>query len=338
MSRSSPGAGRRHGADWPQPLGRSRGMHPQPGPRPTSDRSDARHRELALAYQRGLATAPGGGFGAAAERAIAELLGLLDPLLRTLVWACADPRDDREELLQLARVAASRAAATWHPDGGASVPTWATTHARRALSPDKRGAMRLDRGQVQLAPLDALVGGGSPQHPEPRAVEVIVDHVRAACESLPAGLAARVVSAVQATARGEIDTVGSRAERAVDVRSALAHPAMGLRSMLSDASGWWDDAACRNTPLGRLFPARGERTDPEVVELCGGCPVREDCLAEAIALGLRVGYRGGASARVRRQHAARTPTMHSPVTLGGRPTTHGERHQRQPSARGRQRR
>lgn len=267
-----------------------------------------------------------------AERVITELLDLLNPLLRDVVWACADPRDDLDDLMQLALVAATRAVATWHPDGGASVPTWVATHARLALSLDKRRAMRLDRGKVQLAPLEALGGRGVLHHLEPWAEEVIVSHVAAACTSLPANLAARVVDAAKATARGITDAVGTRSERAVDVRSVLAHPAMGLRAMLSDTARWWDEAACSNRPVSSFFPARGERIDPEVVDLCAGCPVRAECLAEAIELGLRVGYRGGASAKTRRQHVARTRPTDSPVTIGGRPDTDRGRHQRQPSA------
>lgn len=68
-----------------------------------------------------------------------------------------------------------------------------------------------------------------------------------------------------------------------------------------DVRRWWDHAACKPVNLGlpqpvvtaMFFPERGEDVRP-AKRICADCPVREQCLAEALAEeGRVVGIRGG---------------------------------------------
>lgn len=264
----------------------------------------ALHRQLVTTYQWSLGTPPGQGLAAAGERAITELLADLEPLLRWLVDRVAEPSDDRDELRQLAHIAAERAARTWRANGGASPSTWITTYVTHALAPDKRQARRLDKGRVRLSGLDDPGAEVSVHLADVSEIGRVSAHVRAACQSLPDRLAAHVMSTAASVAAGSCESLGSRASRSVAVRCVLAHPAMGLRPLLNDTPGWWDDATCLGMPLRSYFPSRGEAIDPGVATRCQACPVRSSCLSEALEDGLRAGYRGGLSAKARRQSVA----------------------------------
>ena len=63
---------------------------------------------------------------------------------------------------------------------------------------------------------------------------------------------------------------------------------------------WHRDALCREHPdLTLWFPAKGQPTRP-ALEICARCPVRAECLAEALAdPELDHGVRGGMTARAR---------------------------------------
>lgn len=63
---------------------------------------------------------------------------------------------------------------------------------------------------------------------------------------------------------------------------------------------WSRDAACRGMDSRFWFPERGEITS-EAKQVCGACPVREDCLDESLRNGERHGVWGGLSERQRRQ-------------------------------------
>jgi len=247
-------------------------------------------------------------------------------MLRSVVDTCAGPGDDGDELLQLARVAATRAASTWRPDGGASPSTWATNHAHAALAPDKRRARRLDKGRVHLVAIDGVEPLPTDLSEATLGATWVIDHVRTACSSLPPALAQRVVGATTEVVAGRNNSLGGRASRSVDIRSVLAHPALGLRPLLSGDPGWSDEAACHNQPVGAFFPPRGERVDAATVAICDSCAVRTACLTEALEHGLRVGYRGGSSAASRRQLAAHAPTPPPTTTPRGGSTTHGGNH------------
>lgn len=64
-------------------------------------------------------------------------------------------------------------------------------------------------------------------------------------------------------------------------------------------NGWWEDAACRGQDTDRFFGS-GEMSR-RVRATCGACPVRPECLADALrteivdylAVGKLYGVRGG---------------------------------------------
>lgn len=63
---------------------------------------------------------------------------------------------------------------------------------------------------------------------------------------------------------------------------------------------WRRLAACRGYPVELFFPVVGQ--DPkEAKTICAGCPVREECLAEALAVPVAYdhGVWGGTSAKER---------------------------------------
>lgn len=64
---------------------------------------------------------------------------------------------------------------------------------------------------------------------------------------------------------------------------------------------WHAAAACRGQGPEPWFPTRGESTDPAKA-VCAGCPVRDDCLAEALAHPYTedAGVWGGTSLRQRK--------------------------------------
>ena len=69
---------------------------------------------------------------------------------------------------------------------------------------------------------------------------------------------------------------------------------------------WRERAACLGKPTGMFFPERGFNPGlADVIELCGWCPVRAQCLADAmaeergVASGYRHGVRGGLTAHQR---------------------------------------
>ena len=64
---------------------------------------------------------------------------------------------------------------------------------------------------------------------------------------------------------------------------------------------WHQYASCAQIGIGmadEFFPDKGQRS-AEVVAICGGCPVRDLCLQQAIDADERFGYWGGLSAHER---------------------------------------
>lgn len=50
-------------------------------------------------------------------------------------------------------------------------------------------------------------------------------------------------------------------------------------------SDWLARAACRGKPISWWYPERGDRFEAQVaVMICRGCPVRGECLADAVDL------------------------------------------------------
>lgn len=62
---------------------------------------------------------------------------------------------------------------------------------------------------------------------------------------------------------------------------------------------WRDEAACADSDPDLFFPTPGGSAT-EAKAICAGCPVRDECLADAIRTGEEYGVRGGVSARQRR--------------------------------------
>lgn len=63
---------------------------------------------------------------------------------------------------------------------------------------------------------------------------------------------------------------------------------------------WWDLAACRGMATDLFFPGRGDYDVYEAKRVCAGCPVRAECLEEALAQREVFGVWGGLSERERR--------------------------------------
>lgn len=73
---------------------------------------------------------------------------------------------------------------------------------------------------------------------------------------------------------------------------------------------WTLHAACRGKPTELWFPAQGDPLAVAVARrICAGCPVRAECLADALGDAERHGVWGGTSARERRglRGSARAP-------------------------------
>jgi WhiB family redox-sensing transcriptional regulator len=65
---------------------------------------------------------------------------------------------------------------------------------------------------------------------------------------------------------------------------------------------WHADAACRGRGTAAFFPGRGQNeTCASAKAICAGCPVRAECLDDALAHGEKVGNWGGTSERERRR-------------------------------------
>jgi WhiB family redox-sensing transcriptional regulator len=61
---------------------------------------------------------------------------------------------------------------------------------------------------------------------------------------------------------------------------------------------WFDDAACAGMDTTIFFPERGQ-TSRKAKQVCYSCPVREDCLEEALARREMFGIWGGMSEKER---------------------------------------
>jgi WhiB family redox-sensing transcriptional regulator len=70
---------------------------------------------------------------------------------------------------------------------------------------------------------------------------------------------------------------------------------------------WREQAACRDSDLAAFFPSKGGDPCPEAQLMCSACPVRDECLADALRLKDVHGYRGGTSGPERLRMIRRTP-------------------------------
>ena len=67
---------------------------------------------------------------------------------------------------------------------------------------------------------------------------------------------------------------------------------------------WAEDALCAQTDPELFFPDKGGTCAP-ARRVCARCPVRAECLQDALDTGERFGIRGGLSERQRRKLAKR---------------------------------
>jgi WhiB family redox-sensing transcriptional regulator len=71
-----------------------------------------------------------------------------------------------------------------------------------------------------------------------------------------------------------------------------------------DVDHWRTQAACRHTEVSNFFPAgvtgMAEQQIQAAKTVCGGCPVKEPCLAFAIRTNQEYGVWGGTSEEERR--------------------------------------
>lgn len=68
-------------------------------------------------------------------------------------------------------------------------------------------------------------------------------------------------------------------------------------------SAWWLRAACKGMEVNAFYPEKGggSRSARKAKAACASCPVRADCLADALATGDAFGIRGGLSPQARRR-------------------------------------
>jgi WhiB family redox-sensing transcriptional regulator len=83
--------------------------------------------------------------------------------------------------------------------------------------------------------------------------------------------------------------------------------------MMSDEADWGASAACRQDDPESLFVEGAAQNRAKAV--CGGCPVRTECLADALDNRVEHGIWGGMTERERRALLRRRPTVASWRTL-----------------------
>lgn len=82
---------------------------------------------------------------------------------------------------------------------------------------------------------------------------------------------------------------------------APPEPDYDLPKLLADLNApWRQRAACRGKPTWQWYPSRGEVLTGLARSCCASCPVREECLSDAISRN-ELGFWGGESERGRRR-------------------------------------
>lgn len=69
---------------------------------------------------------------------------------------------------------------------------------------------------------------------------------------------------------------------------------------------WMDSANCVGMRVNEFYPPPGTQVSPMVRRICAECPVQAECLSAALSferheISAMHGYRGGLTARARRQ-------------------------------------
>ncbi|WP_210408142.1 WhiB family transcriptional regulator [Allokutzneria sp. NRRL B-24872] len=83
--------------------------------------------------------------------------------------------------------------------------------------------------------------------------------------------------------------------------------------MMFSQGDWRVDASCRDEDPDQLFVRGAEQRKAKTV--CMGCPVRTECLAEALDNRIEFGVWGGMTERERRALLRRRPDVDSWVEL-----------------------
>ena len=88
--------------------------------------------------------------------------------------------------------------------------------------------------------------------------------------------------------------------RRVGVRGFRSHAGLLCSvDVTAMSDSWREVAACAETDPDAFFPAKGESSRP-AKQLCGGCPVKWECLEDALNTDdVRHGVRGGLGPRDR---------------------------------------
>ncbi len=79
--------------------------------------------------------------------------------------------------------------------------------------------------------------------------------------------------------------------------------------MNTDQWSWRIHASCRDSDPDGLFVRGAEQNRAKTI--CAGCPVRTECLAEALDNRIEFGVWGGMTERERRALLRRRPEVHS---------------------------
>jgi WhiB family transcriptional regulator, redox-sensing transcriptional regulator len=77
----------------------------------------------------------------------------------------------------------------------------------------------------------------------------------------------------------------------MNLRPSCAHPAPVFETIPAPGP-WIGRAACANEPTDLFFPEDGEGTELAKA-ICGGCPVRAECIGYAVAIPSLDGIWGG---------------------------------------------
>jgi WhiB family transcriptional regulator, redox-sensing transcriptional regulator len=96
------------------------------------------------------------------------------------------------------------------------------------------------------------------------------------------------------------------------VFAPVGPPPKGLRAMTLQTDDWTLQAKCRGLQ-DELFPDGAEQKRARTV--CGGCPVRGECLAEALDNRIEWGVWGGMTERERRRLLRQRTDITSWTTL-----------------------
>ncbi len=82
-----------------------------------------------------------------------------------------------------------------------------------------------------------------------------------------------------------------------------------MSETLLEPAQWTTQAACRNSDPDALFVQGAEQNRAKIV--CGACPVRTECLADALDNRIEFGVWGGMTERERRALLKRRPNVRS---------------------------